>query len=63
MLNRLKSVHHHGPRNCRFKTEYQPAETVDHITAKANGGTDDLSNLESLCNPCHRAKTAVERFK
>ncbi|WP_190321887.1 HNH endonuclease, partial [Enterobacter hormaechei] len=23
----------------------------------------DLSNLESLCKPCHRAKTAVERLK
>ncbi|EBF2581117.1 hypothetical protein DNU99_11325 [Salmonella enterica subsp. enterica serovar Corvallis] len=24
MSNRLKSVHHHGPGNCRFKTEHQP---------------------------------------
>lgn len=32
---------------------------VDHIISKANGGTDDMSNLESLCaNPCHAAKTA-----
>ncbi|MGQ7152682.1 HNH endonuclease, partial [Escherichia coli] len=28
-----------------------------------NGGTDDPHNLESLCKPCHRAKTAVERLK
>jgi len=32
---------------------------VDHIISKANGGTDDMSNLESLCaDPCHKAKTA-----
>ncbi len=31
---------------------------VDHKLAKANGGTDELDNLELLCGPCHRAKTA-----
>ncbi|WP_431608422.1 HNH endonuclease signature motif containing protein, partial [Enterobacter asburiae] len=50
-------------QECLRNGRYTPAETVDHITAKANGGTDDLSNLESLCKPCHRAKTAVERLK
>lgn len=37
------------------------ATTVDHIKAKAYGGTDDNSNLEGLCWPCHRRKTATER--
>ena len=36
------------------------AETVDHIIPKARGGTDDDVNLQSLCWPCHRAKTARE---
>lgn len=36
--------------------------TVDHIKAKAHGGTDDPANLELLCWPCHRAKTAKERI-
>ncbi|HFL4980508.1 TPA: HNH endonuclease, partial [Escherichia coli] len=27
------------------------------------GGTDDDSNLESLCLECHRAKTARERIR
>ncbi|RWT91976.1 HNH endonuclease, partial [Raoultella ornithinolytica] len=36
---------------------------VDHIKAKAHGGTDDDSNLESLCWPCHRTKTGRERLK
>ncbi|MFW4112699.1 HNH endonuclease, partial [Klebsiella pneumoniae] len=39
------------------------AKTVDHIKAKAHGGTDDDSNLESICYACHKSKTAVERLK
>jgi len=37
-----------------------PATTVDHIKPKAEGGTDAASNLESLCGPCHEAKTLEE---
>lgn len=37
------------------------ATEVDHILNKANGGTDDLDNLQSLCNPCHKEKTVRER--
>ncbi len=36
---------------------------VDHIVAKEHGGTDALTNLECLCKPCHRHKTARERQK
>ena len=32
----------------------------DHITPKARGGSDDLSNLRLLCRPCHRSVTARE---
>lgn len=39
------------------------AKTVDHIIPKAHGGTDAESNLQSLCWPCHKAKTARERLK
>ncbi|WGL97248.1 HNH endonuclease signature motif containing protein [Arsenophonus sp. aPb] len=39
------------------------AKTVDHIIAKAHGGTDAESNLQSLCWPCHRKKTARERSR
>ena len=38
------------------------AKTVDHIIAKAHGGTDDDSNLQSLCWSCHRTKTSTERL-
>lgn len=39
------------------------ATEVDHIIAKANGGGDDDSNLQSICRPCHRRKTAADRMQ
>jgi 5-methylcytosine-specific restriction protein A len=36
---------------------------VDHITPKAKGGTDDMDNLETICDPCHKAKTARDNGK
>lgn len=33
---------------------------VDHIINIARGGNDDDANLQALCAPCHKAKTAVE---
>lgn len=33
---------------------------VDHIVPKSNGGSDDLSNLQTLCRSCHIAKTKAE---
>lgn len=33
----------------------------DHITPKAEGGTDDMANLQTLCRPCHTAKTDIEK--
>ncbi len=32
----------------------------DHIVNKAQGGTDDLKNLQSLCKPCHDVKSSEE---
>lgn len=40
-----------------------PANEVDHIIAVAHGGTEALDNLQSLCTPCHRHKTARERMQ
>ncbi|WP_233866690.1 HNH endonuclease [Paraburkholderia adhaesiva] len=36
------------------------ATEVDHIVRVADGGTDDPSNLQSLCHECHADKTARE---
>lgn len=32
----------------------------DHIVNKAQGGTDDMGNLQSLCKQCHDQKTRLE---
>lgn len=37
------------------------AREVDHILKKASGGTDDDDNLQSICTPCHKKKTILER--
>lgn len=39
------------------------ATDVDHIIPKHDGGTNDMSNLQSLCSPCHKEKTAKEDSK
>jgi len=36
---------------------------VDHIVPLYKGGTNDLTNLVSLCPNCHRKKTALDRMK
>ena len=33
---------------------------VDHIIPKAQGGTDDPHNLQSICKACHKEKTQQE---
>lgn len=33
---------------------------LDHIVNVAQGGSDDESNLQSLCPPCHKEKTLKE---
>jgi len=33
---------------------------VDHIKAKAFGGSDAWDNLESLCDDCHKIKTSAD---
>lgn len=42
---------------------YRNGRQVDHILAKALGGTDYDDNLETLCDPCHKAKTAEDNRK
>ena len=39
------------------------ANTVDHIVAIANGGTDDESNLVACCKPCNSQKATKEYFE
>lgn len=46
---------------CLAKDRVTPATEVDHVTSKAKGGTDDMENLQAICGPCHKAKTALDR--
>lgn len=36
------------------------ATQVDHVIPVSQGGTDQLPNLQSVCPPCHKQKTARE---
>ena len=45
---------------CIEKGRTNLADQVDHRTPKSQGGTDDESNLQSICTPCHDEKTRRE---
>ena len=42
------------------KGRVTPATQVDHIKPKADGGTDEHANLQSICTDCHKIKTAQD---
>lgn len=44
-----------GPRCTTIATE------VDHITERAAGGDDSLSNLRALCHQCHITRSVWDR--
>lgn len=48
--------------DCKREGIVRPATHVDHIIAKAQGGTDDPSNLQSMNVKCHMRKTAREHM-
>ena len=48
-------------RACRTVGKLVAAAVVDHIIPITEGGADlDDANLQSLCKPCHNAKTFTE---
>lgn len=40
-----------------------PANEVDHILSKAQGGTDDTSNLRAVNHECHKRITVEQQGK
>ena len=48
-------------KECLKKGVLTQAKEVDHILNKAQGGTDSVVNLQSLCKACHKTKTILER--
>jgi len=61
-MRRREQWLHHNPLcvECMRAGRAAAAEEVDHVIPLADGGDDDESNLQSLCKPCHMAKTARE---
>lgn len=48
-------------RHCKQAGRLTAATHVDHITPRSAGGADfEDSNLQSLCKPCHEAKSRRE---
>ena len=46
---------------CLDNGQYTKATQIDHIIPKAKGGSDDIDNLQPLCEPCHKLKTARDK--
>lgn len=47
-------------RLCQDEGRVSAATIADHIKPLAESGTGDRSNYQSICQPCHRIKTATE---
>lgn len=45
---------------CHRRNELTLAKEVDHIIPEFEGGSNDESNLQSICIACHKAKTQQE---
>lgn len=50
-------------QQCKREGLVALAYAVDHITPRAEGGTDDDHNLEAICKPHHQRKTAAEALR
>jgi 5-methylcytosine-specific restriction endonuclease McrA len=45
------------------KLRMYPSElTIDHIEARFDGGSDDMTNKQLLCVKCHKKKTKRENL-
>ena len=45
--------HHPLCEDCLEQQKYYPAAEVHHLVPLSQGGTNDVSNLRSLCRSCH----------
>ena len=45
---------------CEDEGRTRAANEVDHIVPLFNGGADDETNLQGLCEDCHKAKTRAD---
>jgi 5-methylcytosine-specific restriction protein A len=67
MAKRERVALAHGYRCAGCSLAWRAAQDqIDHIIPRERGGSNDESNLQPLCDACHKAKTADEtkaRFK
>ena len=47
---------------CKLAGRLTLARDVDHVRELADGGTDDMGNLQAICGPCHVGKTDAARL-
>jgi len=64
MANRLRTWlnsrrEHHRCNACQFLTHPRKLQ-VDHRVPLADGGRDEVENLQVLCVDCHKEKTKRE---
>lgn len=45
---------------CNREGRITLATEVDHVIPQAEGGSDDETNLQAICDECHKAKTKAE---
>lgn len=60
LRERIKQRDHGICQPCMRDGHVHQGNEVDHRVPKSQGGTDDESNLQTICAPRHRAKTANE---
>ncbi|MGJ7533938.1 MULTISPECIES: HNH endonuclease [unclassified Variovorax] len=62
MATRERVALAHGYRCAKCGATWVPSrDHIDHIVELADGGTNDDSNLQPLCDvPCHKAKTDAQ---
>lgn len=56
---RIRAAHLRDYPACVVCGMIDPSNNIDHIIPKAHGGTDDTSNLQTLCHVHHSIKTAM----
>lgn len=61
--NYLCQEHYRSGRLVPVELHGDNAGHCDHIVSKQDGGTDNESNLETLCQQCHKAKTQAESVR
>lgn len=62
LRDRIMARDHGLCQPCLRRGQVTLAREVDHIVGKDHGGDDSPVNLQAICLPCHKAKTAAERF-